>query len=291
MPETKKDVLFSLRELTRELVKRWKSLAKNEPTREKVVAFRDGVLNPVLDKICIVAANAIQLRKNSDFKELLGLIRDIYKSAGDVKEFCVSRGEGEEHLSWSLASKLALERIYILGALSVFEDNVYALNEILNLKVKYPDKNQYVAGKTTLLIVHPFFNFRSGEGNPQAFFDNARNGVQNNKVFAEWFDNEKEKILSSFIRFDFLRGLYLFTAEEKYHWYNNFKRFYSFRIESTIRTLLTDNDYAKMFRGEIKSEIKKFLDYIDKRHNFREDGLSWITGNLQTLPELKEDEN
>ena len=291
MPETKKDVLFSLRELTRELVKKWKSLAKNESTREKVVAFRDGVLNPVLDKICIVAANAIQLRKNSDFKELLRLIRDIYKSAGDVKEFRIPKGEGEEHLSWSLASKLALERIYILGALSVFEDNVDALSKILNLKVKYPERYQYVAGRTTLLIVHPFFNFRSGEGDLRAFFDDARNRVQNNKVFAEWFDNEEEKFLSSFIRFDFLRGLYLFTAEEKYRWYNNFKRFYSFRIIPTIRILLTDNNYAKMFRGEIKSEIIKFLDYIDKERDFRVDGLSWITGNLQALPELKENKN
>lgn len=287
MSESKADLIYSFRELTITLIKNWKKLAsdmKINGSPQDIIVFRDGELIPIIEKITVVAANSVRLKKNKEFVELFELLAKIYQSAAEVEEFVVG---GNEHLSWTIPSKLSMEYIYILGALSISEDNIETIKTILEFRIKRSRKYELKAGEMILLLSHPYYASRSKEGTFITFFDDARATMKNNPVIYEWFDNSDDEALDNLLMFDFLRGLSLITAKENYWWYDNFRRFYNYRINFIINALLSDKDYEKIFGNEIKRKLIDFLSYVDNQPG---DGFShsWIKGEWKSLSGLKD---
>lgn len=284
---TKSDLIYSLKELVLSLKKEWRTLSKKQSaiTREELVGFRDGVLVPVLEKITLLGGNAIRLEKNSDFEEAVKLLADIYQSAGEVQRFAI---RDEEHLSWTLPSKLALEYLYILGALTVKHKNLDALQALLDYKIEYPYQTPYenYAGRSVLLLKHPFYNHQSNEGNLLKFFDDAKKVISDSKIFFEWFDDDTEQVLTTLVEFDFVRGFYLAITVEDGWTYHNFRRFYTFRVMPMIRRLVTNSHYKKIFGNDIKQNLIKFLVAVDDKRNEFSDG--WGVGDWKNMPELKD---
>ena len=283
---TKKDLVYSLRELTLSLKKEWKNLSKKSGmiTRDEIVGFRDGALMPTLEKITLLGGNAIRLDKQVDFVEALKLLASIYEMAGQVDRFGL-HGE-EEHLTWTLPSKLAFEHVYILGGLSIQEKNISALSSILEYNIEYPNKYPYenAAGRSVLLIEHPFFSSESSEGNLRTYFDHSKKIVTENKIFFEWFDKDTEKATDALVHFDFVRCFYL-RVDNKSDWvYYNFRRYYTFRVMPMIRRLVTNPEYRKIFGSNIKSNLISFLDEVDKRRSDMFEG--WGFGSWRDMPEL-----
>lgn len=287
---TKSDLLYSLRELVLSLKAEWKTLSKkqNAISREEMIGFRDGVLVPVLEKITILGGNAIRLEKNTDFEDALKMLADIYQSAGEVARFAVY--DQQQHLSWTLTSKLSFQYIYVLGALIEKHKNFDALNTLLSYEIEYPNNYPYesAAGRMVHLHAHPFYSSESNEGDLRTYFDESKKIAIENKIFFEWFNQDSEEVLDKLVRFDFLRGFYLFLNDPERGWtYHNFRRFYSFRVFPTIRNLVTNSNYKKIYGNGIKERLIEFLNTVDKTRGEFSDG--WGFGDWTKIAELQKD--
>lgn len=284
---TKYDLVYSLRELTLSLKKEWKNLSKKNGavTRDEIIGFRDGALLSTLEKIALLGGNAIRLDKHSEFTETLKLLANVYEAAGEVDRFGF-RG-GEEHLSWTLPSRLAFEHIYILGGLAVKHKNLNALSNILGYKIEYPNKYPYenAAGRSVFLMSHPFFSSESSEGDLRTYFDHTKKIIIDNKVFFDWFDEDQEQVTDALVHFDFMRGFYLSLNDHSEWVYHNFRRFYTFRVMPMIRRLVTNPEYKGVFGNDIKPNLIKFLERVDKQRTDTFEG--WGFGSWRDMPELE----
>lgn len=284
----KKDLIYALRELVVEIRKAWKVLAKSgiNLTAQELVGFKEGALIPVLEKITILAGNAILLGKTAELQDALKMFADIYRSAAEVEQFALT---GQEHLSWTLPSKYTMEYLYVIGALAVKVRNITALKEILSLQVEYPPTNQYLnhAGKLVFVFRYPFYYHGSGEGNLNVFFDEAKNLMKEKEIFFDWFDREDESLISSIVNFDFFRGFFIYIQEKKHYIYSNFPRFYSTRIYPSIRTLFSNKEYEIIYGKDFKDDLVGFL--IDAEKSARNQITSdWWVGDWRNLEEFKD---
>lgn len=283
---SKTDLIYSLKELTLGLKREWRVLAKKgQPTRDELVAFRDGALVPLLEKITIFAGNAVIYEKNNDLDEAIKLIASIYQSAAENERFGIVGSE--EHLSWTLPSKLAMEYLYVIGGVATKYRNFYALNALLSHRIEYPNKTYYqnVAGTNVLIFRLPYYNHQSGEGDLRVYFDEATKLVSENSVFITWFNDEAEEATTALVEFDFLRSFYLYLNSDRNWIFPNFRRFYTFRVIPIIRNMLTNDGYKKIYGPDIKEKLKEYLESVDNiRSNFFD---GWGVGDWRSIKELQ----
>jgi len=217
-----------------ELISRWKDTV--DKSEEQVATIKHTFIEPVISRLTALGALLVVYDAEQPFKELLGAFAAIYELANNLSYGRQPGMTTKKHLSWTVPSKESMKSLYAIGAVAAFKGRLKFIRLMLDTKIT---ATRYFTNVEPIMS-HPLYEFTSGEGDFTAFFEEARNETLGSKQLFEYFDGDKEKLITAFCDFDFLIMAALIHENPETERFPNFARYYRRRIEPLLSRISSD---------------------------------------------------
>ena len=258
--------------LSKTISTKWKGTQDLEPA--KVQEIRDLYVIRLLDRLTYICLALIDEDVSDEqmavwfktFADIYCLARHKHLGSRQIDDWNLD-GSGRKigaktHLSYTVPSKEALKRMLVIAAYLVHKERWETLANLSQWSI---DWRKYNSVTSVPMLIHPAFDYHSGEGSLMSLFDEARELSVQDKIVYSYFDKENEQSLNDLLAADFLISFILTTVaggEYGFRRFINFPRFLTYRLEPLIRRLNREPaSFGKSFPDFSSSQLSEYVQF------------------------------